>query len=101
MICQRRTGVGTPISTRGARFTLQSVSGRMAAVIYRAGCPIGELHLGEGIEVWSASEADKSDAPKRALRLAGRLENGLSFTGWYFVPGMGLAAIYGAKPPEN
>lgn len=93
--------MGTPNKTRGARFTLQSVSGRMAAVIYRAGSPTGELNLGEGIEVWAASEADKADAPKRTHRLASRHEIGLRFTGWYFLPGVGLAAIYGAKPPEK
>jgi hypothetical protein len=93
--------VGTPKQTRGARFTLQSVNGRMAAVVYRGGRPTGELNLGEGIEVWSASEADKTDAPKRTPRLAGRRETGLRFTGWYFLPGVGLAAIYGAKPPEK
>jgi hypothetical protein len=93
--------VGTPNETRDARFTLQSVSGRMAAVVYRAGKPTEELNLGEGIEVWSASEADKADAPNRRPRLAGRHHVGLSFTGWYFLPGVGLAAIYGAKPPEK
>jgi hypothetical protein len=73
----------------------------MAAVIYRACTPVGELNLGEGIEVWSASAADKVDAPSRTPRLAGRHEIGLSFIGWYVVPGMGLTAIYGAKPPEK
>jgi hypothetical protein len=89
--------------TRPALLKLQSIGGTIHAIVYRGGSLIGDRKLDDGTKVLLASAADMADAPKKVPRLTGDNEEriALGFTGWYVLPGEGLAAIFGAKPPEK
>jgi hypothetical protein len=93
--------VYTPDKTRGALIELRSVCNDMYAVIYRFGARIGYRKLTEGTEVWRASEADEVHIPKVAPRFMDSAKGAFGFSGWYVVPGDGVSAIFGAKPPPS
>jgi hypothetical protein len=95
--------VDTARKSRGAPFRLQSIGGRMHAIFFRFGNRIGELGLHDGTYVWPAAEADVRDAPSETPRFAGEQAElvALGFSGWYVIPGEGLAAIFGALTPDD
>jgi hypothetical protein len=75
----------------------------MHAIFFRFGNRIGELGLNDETYVWPATEADQRDAPSETPRFVGEQEKliALGFSGWYVIPGEGLAAIFGAMPPDD
>jgi hypothetical protein len=63
------------------------------------GTQIGERNLGDEVVVREASAEEMADRPAKTPELAESKDTQkyLKFTGFYVVPGSGLAAIFGAR----
>ena len=78
---------------------LRTISGGIHAVFYKGGTQIGERNLGDEVVVREASAEEMADRPAKTPEFAESKDTQkyLTFTGFYVVPGSGLAAIFGAR----
>ena len=82
---------------------LRTIGGGIHAVFYKNGSKIDEQDLGDEVIVREPTDAELCDRPEKTPEIA-EYDGGnswLSFTGFYVVPGFGLAAIFGAIPPTK
>jgi hypothetical protein len=80
---------------------LRTIGGGIHAVFYKNGTKIAEQDLGQEAIVREATDEELHDVPEKTPEIA-EFAGGscwLSFTGFYVVPGVGLAGIFGAIPP--
>ena len=77
---------------------LHALGSGIHAVFYKAGEPIGQRDLGHEVEVLVPTDEELADRPRVTPDFAEYAGGShlLKFTGFYVVPGSGLAAIFGA-----
>jgi hypothetical protein len=99
-----RFRTGGPLGTREEEamdtVRLVTIGGGIRAVFYKGGTRIGECDLGRKVSVRRPNAEELADRPPEAPDFAeqsGR-SSWLSFSGFYVVPDLGLAAIFGAIP---
>ena len=81
---------------------LRTIGGGIHAVFYKGGTRTGDRNLGDKVVVREASAEEMADGPEKIPEIT-EFNGGtsvLTFTGFYVVPGSGLAAIFGAMRPE-
>jgi hypothetical protein len=79
---------------------LVTIGGGIRAFLYKGGTKIGERDLGREVSVRRPDAAELADRPRQAPDFAEQSGRSywLSFAGFYVVPGLGLAALFGAIP---
>jgi hypothetical protein len=79
---------------------LVTIGGGIRAFFYEGGTKTGESDLGREVSVRQPHAEELADRPQEAPDFAEQSERSywLSFSGFYVVPDLGLAAIFGAIP---
>ncbi len=79
---------------------LVTIGGGIRAFFYMGGIKVGESDLGREISVREPNAEELVDCPREAPDFAEQSGRSywLSFAGFYVVPDLGLAAIFGAIP---
>jgi hypothetical protein len=87
--------------------TLRTIGAGIHAVFYKDGVRIADEDMGDTIEVRTPTPEEAKDQPLTRPDYVYSSSDApqLSFTGYFVVPGVGprsgLAAIFGAKQPEE
>ncbi len=84
------------------KIKLRSRGGGIHAVYYVGGTQVGERDLGDEAAVTKPSAEEMAECPANSPEFAESKDGRkyIQFTGFYVVPDSGLAAIFGAIPPE-
>jgi hypothetical protein len=79
---------------------LVTIGGGIRAFFYKGGTKIGESDLGREVSVRKPNAEELGDCPQQAPDFAEQSGRSywLSFSGFYVVPDLGLAALFGAIP---
>jgi len=86
---------------------LETIGGGIHAVFYKGGVRIADKDLGNSVEVRNPTPEEAADQPALIADFIVSTDgiHHIKYTGLFMVPGTGsqsgLAAIYGAMPPED